>query len=185
VSEPRRVQRRNWGYAALAVALLVVVGLLAFGLSTLAAQSARNSRLESEVTTLAGQIREMGGTPRVTPQPGPAGSPGVPGQPGAPGGQGGQGRNGSAGSPGPSGSSGSPGPAGASGAPGSAGTPGKDGTTGAPGPKGDTGGQGPQGDPGPTGPPGPACPTGYKAATVTVVTDSGPQDILTCTKETP
>jgi hypothetical protein len=182
VSGPGRVQRRNWAYAAAGLGLLVVVGLLAFGLSTLAAQSARNSRLEGEVTTLAQQVRDMGGTPKVTPQPGPAGSPGVPGQPGAPGGQGGPGRNGSAGSPGVSGS---PGPAGASGAPGSAGTPGKDGTTGAPGPKGDTGPPGPQGDPGPTGPPGPACAPGYKASTVTVVTDSGPQDILTCTKESP
>jgi hypothetical protein len=182
VSGPGRVQRRNLGYAAAGLGVLVVVGLLAFGLSTLAAQSARNDRLEAEVHTLAGQVVEMGGTPRVTTQPGPAGSPGVPGQQGAPGIPGGAGGTGRPGVSGPPGVSGSPGTVGASGAPGSAGTPGKDGTTG---PKGDTGAPGPQGDPGPTGPPGPACAPGYKASTVTVVTDSGPQDIATCTKESP
>lgn len=182
MSEPRRFQRRNWGYAAGGLGLLVVVGLLALGLATLAAQSQRNARLEGEVATLAEQVREMGGTPRVTPEPGPAGSPGASGQPGAPGGQGVPGRNGTSGGQGPSGS---PGAVGASGAPGQSGSPGKDGATGAAGAKGETGEQGPRGEQGPSGPPGPSCPDGYTAKSSTVLTPGGPQESVICTKEDP
>lgn len=180
VAEHARSVRRYLPAAVLVVLFLALAWWVSAELSAQRSTAERDRQTlaqqasvrDQQIRDLAAQVRRMGGTPVVSP-PGPAGIPGAPGQSGAPGAAGGTGRPGV---------SGSPGPVGASGAPGSAGTPGKDGTTG---PKGDTGPPGPQGDPGPTGPPGPACPTGYKAATVTVVTDSGPQDILTCTKESP
>ncbi len=181
-------RRPRWLDILVSGGVLVAVGVAAWLALTISGLRADNSRLHGEVSTLSKQVVDLGGTPRVTPQPGPAGSQGVSGQPGAsgaPGGQGVPGRNGSAGSQGPLGS---PGAVGASGAPGQPGSPGQDGATGAAGatgPKGDTGEQGPRGEPGPSGPPGPACPDGYQPEHVTVVTPGGPQDSIVCTKESP
>jgi Collagen triple helix repeat (20 copies) len=118
-------------------------------------------RLAEDVSTLATQVRQLGGTPAVSAQPGPAGSPGPSGQPGAPGSPGGQGP------PGPSGSGGSQGPPGVigpSGVPGASGQPGQNGTPGQPGEPGEQGPAGPQGErgeQGPQGEPGPAPATVY------------------------
>lgn len=154
----------------------IVMGALWITVTIVGVQ-ADNARLHGDVSTLAQQVRDMGGTPRVTPEPGPAGSPGASGQPGAPGAAGGQGA---------AGRTGSKGPAGATGRPGASGVPGRPGASGAPGPKGDPGAigpAGPKGDTGPSGPPGPACPDGYTAEHITVVTDGGPKDTVICTKE--
>lgn len=159
---------------ALAFALLVAFG---FGVMYLQQQSvaSRLRKAESDSQVLAQQVRDLGGVPKVTPQPGPtgaAGSPGVPGRPGR------SGQSGSNGRPGQNGAAGEPGKTGASGSPGASGAPGVKGDTG---PKGDTGTQGPKGDQGEPGSPGPTCPDGYHTTHTTVVTAGGPQDAVICT----
>jgi hypothetical protein len=140
------IARRN-----LILAGLVLV-FMALGLMVVAEfQSFRHqlSAAQQDSRILAQQVRELGGTPKVTPAPGPTGPAGASGQPGASGSSGQNGRNGSNGSPGTAGakgSAGSPGPAGASGAAGGqgpAGPAGKDGQDGKDGAKGDTGATGP------------------------------------------
>lgn len=159
IGPPRRVR---WRYGALGVVLLAIIGAVAFGFSYTAAQSTRNDRLEGDVRTLAGQVRQLGGTPAVSAPPGPAGpagQQGVPGQQGAPGASGRQGPpgpvgQGQQGPPGVLGPTGPPGAAGAAGQPGQDGTPGQDGQA------------GPQGDPGPPGEQGPRGEPGSAPATV-------------------
>lgn len=164
---------------ALAFAVLVAVG---FGVMYLQQQSvgARLRQAESDSQVLAQQVRDMGGVPKVSPQPGPTGAPGSPGVPGQPGRSG---QAGSAGRPGQDGASGEPGKTGASGAPGAPGAPGAKGDVGPKGDKGDPGERGPKGDQGDPGPPGPTCPNGYHATPTTVVTASGPQDAVICTAD--
>jgi hypothetical protein len=174
-AKPQEIRHRpGLTHAALAVALLLILAGLAWGLATIAAQDAKNARLERQVSALADQVRQLGGEPVTSPTPGPAGSPGASGAPGAPG---------SPGRPGGAGPSGAPGSTGPSGAPGASGQPGEDGATGPQGPAGPTGPKGDPGERGPSGPPGPTCPTGYHVETVTVVTAGGPQDTATCVKD--
>ncbi len=172
-----RLVRRNLilaGTVLLAVGLGLLVVLEYQDVRARLATADRNNQI------LAQQVRDLGGTPKVTPAPGPTGPAGASGQPGASGSSGQNGRNGSngsAGSPGPTGAkgaAGSPGPSGATGAQGVAGPAGKDGADGK---DGATGPQGPKGD---TGSPGPTCPTGYHIVTETVVTSGGPQQAALC-----
>ncbi|MDB5911098.1 MAG: hypothetical protein JWP34_5215 [Massilia sp.] len=109
---------------------------------------------DQQIRDLAAQVRRMGGTPVVTPPPGPAGSPGAPGQPGA---AGSPGASGSPGRSGASGAQGSPGPVGPSGAAGAAGAPGQSvtGPAGPAGPSGPPGKDGADGKPGADGKDGP------------------------------
>lgn len=99
------------------------------------------------------------GPPGPSGPQGPAGASGPPGPPGERGPEGRTGQGGNAGSPGPAGTSGAEGP---------------------PGPAG------PQGEPGATGPqgePGPACPEGWHREEVTVVSSTGPRDVLVCVRD--
>jgi len=115
------------------------------------------------------------------------GSPGLAGLNGADGAAGANGVNGINGIPGEKGADGLPGPIGPQGEPGlqgAAGAPGPAGADGAPGPAGAQGEQGPpgpQGAPGPAGPPGPTCPEGSSPEEITVLTESGPEQITACT----
>lgn len=125
---------------ALLFAVLVALGfgamyLLYSGMNERLAESDRKGQVLSQ------QVRDMGGVPRVTVAPGPAGSPGAAGQSGAPG------SAGASGSPGRSGTAGSPGPIGPSGGQGPAGVPGQSVT----GPPGSAGPAGPSGAPGKDG----------------------------------
>lgn len=187
-------ERPSWRHGLLALALLGGLVMLAWGLATIAAQSAknqqldqRNARQEQQIQVLADQVRKLGGVPAVSPLPGPPGSQGPSGAPGSPGASGRPGQSGPPGSRGPAGppSTGKPGTSGApgaTGAPGASGAPGKDGKDGAQGPPGPRGETGP---PGPPGPPGPACPSGYHPETFQVLTAAGPRDSTICTKEEP
>lgn len=161
---------------AMAFALLVAFGFAALYLQQQSV-GARLRQAEADNRILSQQVRDLGGTPKVSPRPGPAGSPGVPGSPGNPGTPGRTGRTGQPGAVGPTGKTGPSGAPGASGAPG---VQGPKGDTGPAGPKGDTGDQGPRGE---EGPPGPTCPDGYHATTTTVVTAGGPQDAVICTAD--
>lgn len=170
MSTPRRFVRRPvWQFVAVALVLLGVVGGLAWGLATLAAQSERNARLERDVSTLAEQVRGLGGTPAVTPQPGATGPPGAPGAPGQPG-------RAVTGPPGPRGQTGP------SGEPGAAVT-GPDGAPGAAGPQGE---QGPQGERGSQGEQGPQGAPGEAPATMFCSPPPLPRtEPWTCTTEPP
>lgn len=183
MSEHGQARVRSIGRnARLVIVFLLVAGLAWWVLASVRALKHDLARSQRDSQTLAQQVRNLGGTPAVSPQPGPAGSPGPSGQPGAPGSAGGQGP------PGPSGGRGQTGPPGVigpSGAPGTAGQPGQDGTPGEPGaqgppgPQGETGEQGPRGE---QGPPGPACPSGYHVESITVVTAGGPQEVAACVR---
>jgi hypothetical protein len=186
MTAPHRLrQRPGWRHAALGLAVLAVLGLVALGLSTIAAQSSRIDRQSDEVAqsrqdmkVLADQVRSLGGTPAVTPPP-PSGPPGERGEPGRPG----QSVQGPPGPPGPSGRSvtgppgvvGSPGPAGPSGAS----------VQGPPGPQGEPGEsiQGPPGEDGADGEPGPACPSSYHVEERTVPTMEGPERVAMCVRD--
>jgi hypothetical protein len=170
---------------ALAFALLVTFG---FGVMYVQQQSvgSRLRKAEADNRVLAQQVRDLGGIPKVSPQPGPAGSPGASGSPGAPGASGAPGRTGPSGKPGRTGASGSPGKTGPSGAPGNPGAVGPSGPPGPAGKDGKDGADGKDGSPGPvgpSGPPGPTCPDGYYATHTTVVTAGGPQDAVICTAD--
>lgn len=155
---------------------------------TMSGLAADRDRLEQQVATLADQVREMGGEPAVSPEPGTPGNPGPAGPPGSEGPPGEPGVVGSAGPPGAS----LPGPAGPAGEKGDKGDPGESvpGPQGEPGPGGPQGPQGDPGSPGEPGPkgdkgePGPTCPNGYTAEPRTVLTSDGPQETTICVKET-
>jgi hypothetical protein len=183
VDRLRRARRGLIG-AGLGLVLVVVAAWIGLAVSDVRGQlndvRSQLSTAERDNRVLAQQVRDLGGTPKVSPAPGPAGpagSPGVSGQPGASGAPGRPGAGGTPGSPGASGKTGaagtpgSPGPSGAMGAQGPAGPAGKDGQDGK---DGATGPQGPAGSPGPT------CPSGYHLTTETVVTSSGPQQAALC-----
>jgi hypothetical protein len=130
---------------------LVALGVVALGLLYLLGylhDRAVQDELSRDVSVLATQVHNLGGTPAVTM---PAGVPGPPGANGA------QGAQGPEGPPGPPGPKGDPGPAGPMGPNGSNGQSGADGATGAAGP---SGAQGPAGPTGAQGAPGPAGPAG-------------------------
>lgn len=139
----RAPPRFRWRDAAVIVCLLAAMTLAAYGIAQVARVSSDLDQARTDVSVLSGQVRQLGGVPSVTPQPGPQGTPGSPGP------------TGPSGPPGPTGPRGEPGRSGDNGTSGSAGTsgqPGTDGTPGSPGPKGDAG---PQGEPGPEGATGP------------------------------
>lgn len=124
---------------------------------------------DQQIRDLAAQVRRMGGTPVVSPPPGPAGSPG---QPGA------------------SGSQGRPGVAGKSGQPGASvtGPPGKTGPTGAsvtgpPGPVGPAGSAGKDGKDGADGKPGSDGKDGSPPSSWTWTDQLG--TTYTCTRTSP
>lgn len=176
MTAPQRLRRRPaWPYIAIAGAVLVLVAGVAWLLATAAAQTERNARLEKDVSTLANQVRALGGTPAVSPEPGPSGSPGQPGATGPPG-QSGRSVTGPSGPPGDRGRTGASGTPGATvtGPPGPAGQDGADGADGADGKDGATGEQGPR------GPEGPACPSGYHVEERTIVTTGGPETVPLC-----
>lgn len=173
--------RASWRDLVVIGAVMFLVGGCSWAAWTITGLTRDRARLEGQVSTLSDQVLHLGGTPQITPTPGPAGSQGASGQPGQPGATGTSGRPGTTGSRGPQGS---PGKTGASGAPG---TPGAtvQGPAGPQGPPGKDGTDGNDGATGEQGPPGPACPDGYTAQPVTVVTDSGPRNTFVCTKESP
>ena len=165
---PRRSFRRAVGPVALGVLFLALTWWVNSALGDLGEQL-RTARADNKVLTQ--QVRDLGGVPRVSPSPGPAGTPGSPGSPGVPG------------SPGASGRPGERGPGGSSGRPGASGAPGKDGQAGQPGASGAAGPPGEAGPRGEQGPPGPACPTGYRVQTGTVMTADGPVEAAYCVRE--
>jgi Collagen triple helix repeat (20 copies) len=169
-----RQARRGIQALLLAAVFIVLVGWLVVEIRDV---HDRLRQAQQDSRTLAQQVRDLGGVPKVTPQPGPTGAAGSPGAPGQPGSSGSSGSNGRAGQNGASGKSGA---AGASGAPGASGAAGVKGDTGPSGDKGDTGEQGPKGDQGDPGSPGPTCPDGYHATPTTVVTADGPQTAVIC-----
>lgn len=105
----------------------------------------RLRQAQQDGQTLAQQVRDLGGTPKVTPSPGPAGRAGQPGQPGRAGASGQPGRSGSTGPSGKPGSAGASGPPGTPGSPGTAGQPGEQGPAGPPGKDGADGKDGTDG----------------------------------------
>jgi hypothetical protein len=135
----------------------------------------RLRQAQQDSRTLAQQVRDLGGVPKVTPQPGPTGASGPPGASvtGPPGRQGSSGRS----ATGPPGASGKPG-ASVTGPSGVAGSPGAVGPSGPAGPAGKDGADGHDGK---DGSPGPTCPDGYHTTNTTVVTAGGPQDAVICT----
>jgi hypothetical protein len=164
----RRI-RRNWVFVAAAGVIGVLVVFISIQIHALGEQL---RKAEEDSHVLAEQVERMGGTPLVSPAPGPTGArgpdglPGPQGEPGptgpagrdgAPGPTGKPGRDGSPGPTGPPGAQGSPGPkgepgdtvTGPPGPKGDKGEDGKDGTDGAPGPKGEQGDPGSRGEPGP------------------------------------
>lgn len=173
--------RARWRDLVVMGTVMILVGGCTWTAWTIAGLARDRSRLEGQVSTLAEQVRHLGGTPQVTPTPGPSGSQGAAGQPGAPGAPGVTGKPGTAGSRGPQGDPGKPGPSGAAGTPGTS----IQGPAGPQGPPGKDGTDGKDGKPGEQGPPGPACPDGYQSTTLTVVTAGGPRDIATCTRDSP
>lgn len=175
-------RRPRWRDLALIAGVVAAVLGAMWCAAMLAQLSSDRARLEGQVSTLADQVRGLGGTPAVTPQPGPSGAPGQTGRSGAPGTPG---QRGGMGPSGPAGPKGQPGKTGASGTPGAT-------VTGPPGAKGDPGEQGPRGEqgtrgePGPKGDqgePGPTCASGYHVETVTIVTADGPREAATCVKD--
>ena len=164
------------GLGLVAVVVAAWIGLAISDVKARLATADRNNRI------LAQQVRDLGGTPKVTPAPGPTGPAGASGQPG-PSGQ--NGRNGSNGGPGSTGATGatgaagSPGPAGATGPQGPAGPPGKDGQD------GKDGATGPQGDTGPAGPPPSSWSWTYLGVTYTCVQDSPGATTYTCSPAAP
>jgi hypothetical protein len=163
----RRI-RRNWLALAAAGVIGVLVVVISVQIHALGEQL-RQAQEDSHV--LADQVERMGGTPLVSPAPGPTGARGPVGPTGPQGEPGPQGTAGSDGEPGPSGrpgKDGAPGPAGTPGAQGSPGPKGEPGetVTGPPGPRGEKGADGkdghagPKGEQGEPGPRGPA-PTGW------------------------
>jgi hypothetical protein len=165
---------------ALAFALLVAFG---FGVLYLQQQSvgARLRQAEADNRVLAQQVRDLGGTPKVSPQPGPPGSPGPPGRPGIS-------VTGPAGPPGPSGRPGRTvtGPPGKPGVTvtGPPGPPGAS-VTGPPGPKGDKGDQGDKGEKGDPGPPPSGWSFTYLGVTYQCRPVSDGSTEYTCERETP
>jgi Collagen triple helix repeat (20 copies) len=136
MAERLRIARRNAIPAGL---LLILVGVLVgIGLEVASIRQ-QLSTAKHNSAVLAQQVRDLGGVPKVSPQPGP---PGVSGSPGSAGQPGQNGRNGSNGSPG------------------TAGATGKQGSTGVKGPPGPAGATGVEGPPGPSGPAGPVGPAG-------------------------
>lgn len=119
-------------------------------------------RQETASSTLARQVRKLGGTPLVSPpvtEP-TAGPVGPTGATGATGTTGPRGLPGPVGPIGPAGRDGSTGPVGATGEPGPAGDKGAKGDPGPAGPAGADGKNGADGKDGATGPAGPAGPAG-------------------------
>lgn len=175
MADERRKARTAW--VALAVALLVLVGAILFGLSWVAAaiedrDSAQQQAREQAVTIeqlcarndQTSRVLHAAGSCEKAQQvkrgvPGPQGEQGPPGDPGIPGASGAPGRAGPPGETGPRGPEGEPGP---TGPPGEPGEPGPVGPPGEPGEPGPTGKRGPQGEPGPTGPPGKQGPQGER-----------------------
>ncbi|GAA2092264.1 collagen-like protein [Actinomadura alba] len=166
--------KRNVGVVAATVVLLALA-VYVFGAIRTLGSDLRDAREDSRV--LAQQVRELGGTPAVSPAPGPPGATGPTGPSGPPGatvtgppgqtGRDGRTVTGPSGRPGPSGATvtGPPGPSG------------KDGADGAPGKDGADGEQGPRGEP------GPACPSGYHVEERTVVTAGGPETAAVCVQD--
>jgi len=168
---------------AVIVGVIAIVIAVTWTAALVSRTSAENDQLRQDVSTLAQQVRQLGGTPHVSPSAGPAGASGSPGAPGQPGAAGASGRPGSAGSPGSPGStgatgktgpSGSPGGPGPSGAQGPAGPPGKDGQD------GKDGATGPQGDTGQTGPPPSSWTFTYLGVTYVCSPDSAGATTYTC-----
>jgi hypothetical protein len=174
-------------WAIIATAMVSTIGWMLYS------QGQRIGSLEHDRSVLSDQVRQLGGTPKVSARPADmAGSPGPPGRPGQPGAQGPPGSRGPVGPSGPRGPSGSPGAAGPPGPTGQAGQPGPKGDAGSPGPAGPPGAtgpagpQGPRGETGPSGPPGepgPACRDGWRQEEMTVMTPGGPRDITACVRE--
>ena len=171
MTERLRQVRRGVPAVLLATILLVLVFWLVLEIRDV---HDRLRQAQRDSQTLAQQVRDLGGVPKVTPQPGPSGAPGQPGRSGQPGSNGRAGQSGANGQPGKSGQSGAPGAVGASGPPGAKGDTGS---------KGDAGEQGPKGDQGDPGSPGPTCPDGYHTTHTTVVTVGAPQDAVICTAD--
>lgn len=146
---------------AFAVLALVVVTLLS-----------RVDSLSADAQTLYGQVRELGGTPKVAP---PSAAVGPIGPIGAQGPQGETGPQGTSGATGPTGPAGPTGPSGPSGDAGPPGPPGPDGVNGADGAAGATG------PPGPAGPQGPAGVDGKPPASWTWTSPAGVT--YTCTRD--
>lgn len=166
----RRRSRITWRDIAVVAAVLITVIGATWVTATVSTLHTDRDRLEQQVTSLADQVRALGGDPVVSPQPGEPGSPGPPGNSGPPG------------VTGPSGPPGATvtGPAGPQGAPGEAGPPGDPGPAG---PQGEQGPRGEKGEPGQQGEPGPACPVGYHPAEHTVVTNDGPTKATICEED--
>lgn len=180
--------RPGWRHFAIGGGILLILALVAWALTLIAAQHAQIRQLADEGGQLADQVRAMGGVPVVTPSPGAPGDPGAPGSPGSPGQPGADGRPGRTGQSGESGPQGPQGPQGEPGADGEPGAtvqgpPGPSGAPGAPGKDGADGADGERGPAGPSGPPGPACPDGYQPETTTIVTPGGPKEAVVCVQD--
>lgn len=121
------------------LALVLLAAGVVWLAGTVIAQRAAIEQAHRDIGTLAGQVRDLGGKPKVTPTPAPPGLPAL------------RGPAGPQGPRGPAGTSGTPGQPGRNGKNGPAGNPGNPGT---PGPPGDPGERGPAGPPGPAGPKG-------------------------------
>jgi len=180
----------RWFFAGMAIMLVGVLGLTAFGFvlatrlsdakTQLTTSDATAQSAYSAVQKLSKQVQDLGGTP-VASAPAP-GSPGQAGATGAPGPGGATGPKGDTGAVGPAPSTDFlfslikpliPAPVpGVDGKDGKDGVNGKDGKDGAPGPVGPTpacmtDGSGCVGSTGATGAPGPLCPDGYTDQDVT------------------
>jgi hypothetical protein len=117
-----RIRQARHGLPAVLLALVFLVLVVWLALAIRDVHD-RLRQAQQDNQTLAQQVRDLGGVPAVTPQPGPTGAPGSPGAPGLPGQNGRAGQPGSSGRPGRSGAAGRPGKTGPSGAAGTATTP--------------------------------------------------------------
>lgn len=173
VSFKQRQRRKD-----LAFALLILSGIMAFGLLALWVQGLSHDLREASADrdALARQVQELGGKP-VAGDPGQPGDTGPPGPKGEPGPSGPSGPEGPSGPQGPTGEPGEDGKDGADGVsitgePGEPGSPGTQGEPGSAGPQGERGGQGER------GPAGPSCPDGYS-----LQAPSWDPDALVCRKD--
>ncbi|MEV0993404.1 hypothetical protein [Nonomuraea sp. NPDC050202] len=144
-----RAVRRNW---PLFVGVAVVVLLGVWVSAQISGLGERVRQAEEDRQVLVEQVERLGGTPLVSPSPGP---PGERGQQGIPGPPGPQGQAGPQGRPGRDGAQGLPGPSGPAGPVGAPGPSGPAGPSGPPGERGPQGEQGERGEQGPRGEPGP------------------------------
>ncbi|MGH3745819.1 MAG: hypothetical protein ACRDT8_00285 [Micromonosporaceae bacterium] len=182
--------RRRAGNVAYGIGLAVLALVVAGIAVRVNGQQARLAASDDAVRALAEQVRDLGGTPTVspppTPAPGPRGLAGLRGLQGEKGDPGRDGRPPSAGellTAATRALAADPPPPGEDGTNGADGEDGEDGEKGEPGQDGEDGEDGARGEKGAKGDPGPTCPAGWHQEQVTVLTDAGPRETTTCVQD--